>query len=749
LVTNHPYLLAEKNILNAGAQMVMKGAAGAACTAAFALLVALPAQAQTNPNAIEEIVVTAQQKRKQVVSDGSIGVLGNKIALETPFNVTTYTAQLILDQQSETLGDVLKNEPTVRTTFGSGNQSELFVIRGFPLAGDDVSIDGLYGVTPRQIVSPELYENVQVLNGANAFLFGAAPSGSGIGGSINLIPKRAGRTLMRATASYGADGVFGGNFDLGMRFGQNDMFGARVMGVFRKGDTPIDRERREARVAGAGFDLRSERVRASLDFGFEDQRAYEPRPEVQLAAALTTVPRVPDSTANYAQPWTFTKLRDVYAINRYEVDITRDWMAYVSGGFRDGREEGDYSTITVTNPATGAATQSRLFVPRRDHNRSAQSGVRGKVTFGGISNELNLGGSINYTENRNAYAFAAYPAALRASCGSAATAVCTNLYNPVLVDKPPNGTVGGNLSDPPPVAKTLFRSLFFSDTIGILDDRVLLTAGARRQFMKIDNFDRNTFARTAHYSAAQTTPVVGLTVRPTEDLSIYANRIEGMAQGPTAPVNANTLNPGQVFPPFTSTQYEIGVKYAVHGLTATVALYQTTQPNAFNKPTPTPGNPNATTFVVEGEQRNRGVEVSFNGELTDQLRFIGGLTYNNAEQMKTLNGLNNGKKAVGVPDYQVNLGFEAVLPFLPAATLTGRVVYTDSQYLNVTNTQKLPSWTRFDIGMRYVLVADTHPVTLRLSIENIDDRRYWASGFGGYLVQGQPRTIKASTTFEF
>jgi len=39
-----------------------------------------------------------------------------------------------------------------------------------------VSIDGLYGVTPRQLVSPELYESVQVLNGASAFLFGAAPA---------------------------------------------------------------------------------------------------------------------------------------------------------------------------------------------------------------------------------------------------------------------------------------------------------------------------------------------------------------------------------------------------------------------------------------------------------------------------------------------------------------------------------------------------------------------------------------------
>jgi len=78
-----------------------------------------------------DIIVVAQQAQKQVVSDGTIGVLGNKDALSTPFNVTRFTAQLILDQQSETIGDVLENDPSVRTTYGSGNQSELFVIAAF------------------------------------------------------------------------------------------------------------------------------------------------------------------------------------------------------------------------------------------------------------------------------------------------------------------------------------------------------------------------------------------------------------------------------------------------------------------------------------------------------------------------------------------------------------------------------------------------------------------------------------------
>ena len=712
--------------------------------ALWALACVAPAQGQDS----SEIIVTAQQRQKQVVSDGVVGILGAKSALETPFNITSYTAQLVLDQQSETIGDVLENDPSVRTTYGSGNQSELFVIRGFPLSGDDVAIDGLYGITPRQLVSPELYSSIQVLNGASAFLFGAAPGGSGIGGGINLIPKRAEKTLVRATASYSADSLFGGNIDVGTRFGSEDMFGIRVNAVYRDGDTAVDHDQRSVRVVGASFDARHGAGRFFLDFGYEDQRASWTRPTVRLATGIP-VPDAPAANSNYGQPWTFTKLRDLYALTRIELDIAKDVMLYVAAGFRDGKENGDYSTLTVTNAATGAATGGRLLVPREDNNESGQVGIRGKAHFLGTSHELNAGASANFTENRNAFSFGTFPVGV--GVPTARTSFFSNLYDTPIVAAPVNSTLpaaGGDLADPPRVTSRELRSLFASDTIGIADDRILVTVGARRQNLIVDAYNRGSHARSQHYSEAVTTPVVGVIVRATETLSFYGNRIEGLSQGPVAPITANTLNPGEVFAPFRSVQYEVGAKVGIHGLTGTLALYTTKQPSSFSAPTPTAGNPNALTFVVDGKQRNRGIEVSLNGEPTDWIRLIGGFTVNDAKLTRTLGGLNDGKKAVGVPDYQVNLGVEVVPPFLPDATLTGRIVRTGDQYVDVANTQELPSWTRFDLGIRYVVVADRHPVTLRLSAENIDNRRYWTSAFGGYLLQGQARTIKASATFE-
>src|SRR3546814_8390505 len=119
--------------------------------------------------------------------------------------------------------------------------SEQFVVRGFNLFGEDIAIDGLFGVTPRQLVSPELYEQVQILNGASAFLFGAAPGGSALGGTVNLTPKRAkDRDTNRLTANWLSAKHFGGAFDFGRRFGTDGAFGGRINAAFRSGEIGID-----------------------------------------------------------------------------------------------------------------------------------------------------------------------------------------------------------------------------------------------------------------------------------------------------------------------------------------------------------------------------------------------------------------------------------------------------------------------------------------------------------------------------
>ena len=201
------------------------------------LLGAAPALAQQQdaPTTLSDIVVTGSQVALppayaggQVARGGRVGLFGALNAMDTPFSSTSFTEKLARDQQARSVGDVLQNDPAVRLTKGFGNFQELYVIRGFPVYSDDMTYNGLYGVLPRQFVAAELLERVEVFRGATAFLNGAAPGGSGVGGAVNLVPKRAGDApLNRLTAGWeGGDQIYAAA-DLSRRFGQDGDWGLR------------------------------------------------------------------------------------------------------------------------------------------------------------------------------------------------------------------------------------------------------------------------------------------------------------------------------------------------------------------------------------------------------------------------------------------------------------------------------------------------------------------------------------------
>ncbi len=718
-------------------------ALGLSASAAM-LAVAMPAAAQEEASA-DDIIVTAQRNNQtQVSGGGNVGVFGTKAAEDIPFNIRSYNEALILNQQPDSLGEVLENDPTIRTALGFGIAGEVFVIRGFDLSSDDVGFDGLYGITPRQIVAPELVSSVQVINGASAFLNGAAPGGSGIGGSVNILPKKAERNVIRGTLGYTSASHFSGAIDVARRFGANDEWGLRINASARRGDIAIDDEFHSSYVLGATLDYNSGPLRAALNLNYQRLNQTYWRGQVGVGAFI---PRVPEADTNYSQPWSQILTKDYFGAFSLEYDLSDAAMLYAKVGARDGREDQTTASITVANAVTGAATGAGSYVPREDNNESATAGIRIKLEGGGVSHEINAGAAMSWQVNRNAYDFDF-------------VGYATNLYNPVVAPRPaPNQFVGGDLDDVFPIGRNRLSSVFISNTLGFWDDRILLTGGLRLQEIKSTSYSYANGARTGGYKESAVTPVLGLVVKPTQGLSLYANRIEGLIAGSTAPATYDhdnqpltpplpVVNGGAALPPVKSKQYEVGGKLSVGRFNAGLALFRIDKPNAFVDPV-------MIVYGNYGTQRNKGVEITLDGEPVDGLRIISGLTILDAKLRRTEGGLNEGNDAVGVPELLANANVEWDLPFLPELTLVGRVVHTGKQAANATNTLELGSWTRFDLGARYVALLGGTPLTLRFNVDNVADKRYWAtaynafSAFGTRLLQGGPRTFKASASVEF
>ena len=234
----------------------------------FLAMSALAQPAATVPNAgeatLDEVTVKASADASaeglskpfaggQVARGARIGVLGTQDYMDTPFQTTAYTQELIANQQAQSVADVLKNSPSVRQARGFGNFQEVYVVRGYTLFSDDIAYNGLYGMLPRQYVASQFFERVEVLLGANAFLNGAAPGGSALGGSVNLLPKRASNEpISQVSAGIESGGQAYVAADISRRFGPDQSTGIRLNLARRDGDTVIDREKRTLGMAGLG-----------------------------------------------------------------------------------------------------------------------------------------------------------------------------------------------------------------------------------------------------------------------------------------------------------------------------------------------------------------------------------------------------------------------------------------------------------------------------------------------------------------
>ena len=703
-----------------------------------------PVYAQTEKNNnddIEHITVDASQVELrdsfaggQVSRGGRAGILGNLDMMDSPFASTNFTADIIREQQARSIADVLQNDPVVRVAKGFGNFQELYVMRGFPVYSDDMTYNGLYGVLPRQYVAAELSERVEVFRGASAFLNGAAPGGSGLGGSVNIVPKRAGDDpLNRVTLGYESQGHWYGAADVSRRFGDDSQStGVRANFVQRGGETSIDNQDRELSVAAIGIDHDSDNFRLSLDLGYQDHQVDSPRPAVTPGSAI---PEAPDSDTNFAQEWTYTNERQFFGAVRGEYDFTDNITAWAAYGFRSGEEDNVFANPRQAE-ANGDFSAYRFDNVRNDEIRSGEVGLNIEFKTASVGHTIITSASTFSLESENAYAFSDF------------SGFAGNIYNPVTATMPDaDFFIGGDLSNPLITEKTDLSSFALADMISFNDGKVLLTLGGRVQNIETRTFDYNTGDELSGYDESQFTPVVGIVYKSSEQVSYYANYIEGLLPGEVAPASSGgepIENAGEVFDPYSAEQIEVGVKYDAGQYGGSLSVFNTSKQSSIVEDN---------VFSTDGEQQNQGLELSVFGMPTSNLRVLGGFTWLDAEMTKTQDGTLDGKTAIGVPDLQANINLEWDVDALPGLTVDARAAYTSKQYASADNSLEVDASNRFDLGVRYSFFAGMTDITLRARVDNVFDNNYWASvgGFPGsnYLVLSEPRTFRLSASFNF
>lgn len=254
------------------------------------------------------------------------------------------------------------------------------------------------------------------------------------------------------------------------------------------------------------------------------------------------------------------------------------------------------------------------------------------------------------------------------------------------------------------------------------------------------------FGQTGDYDESKVTPNYSFIVKPLSGLTTYLTYSEALEQGQIVPGSGTVTytNAGEILPPFVSTEYEIGVKADVNGLLLTAAAFKidkALQYAVFDSST------NAYTYVQDGRQVHKGIELTATGNVSDGLRIYGGLTFLDAEVTKQeADPRLVGKRPVNVADKMAKLTAEYDLPFVPGLTVTGGVYYVGNQAADALNTAFVPSYVTEDIGLRYRTRLPTgQEAVMRLNVSNLTDESYWINN----ISTGLPRSVAFSTQVKF
>ena len=354
-----------------------------------------------------------------MATGGSLGLLGNRSVMDTPFNQTNYTAQLIENQQARTIRDVLMNDPSVRVIQAAGGGADSLFIRGFYYDSGDFGLNGLYGIAPYYSIGANFIERVEVFKGPSAVLNGMTTGGTGVssggavGGSINLITKHAPDIdITRLTSTYVSKSQFGGHIDVSRRYGEHKEWGVRLNSTYSNGNTPWNRQTDEFGNVVLGLDYRGENARMEVDVGYQADNLNPPLRFFGLfRRRRRSFRRRRRPGLNFQVPWAYYAPTDFFSTVRGEVDVT-DWVtAYAAFGYHDSNINYVYPSPTITNARAGSLNIAsghsswvacgRVRSPER--RRSKRSQARRAFGRTSIPVPINHAVNVNYSINDRTY----------------------------------------------------------------------------------------------------------------------------------------------------------------------------------------------------------------------------------------------------------------------------------------------------------------------------------------------------------
>jgi iron complex outermembrane receptor protein len=706
----------------------------------LALSITLAAAAAHAQDAtLDTVTVVGQETTDYQAKKAAVAGFDNAPLLDTPASVAVITEARLKDQQARLLSEVLKNDASVGDSYAPVGYYENFVIRGFALnPASSYKINGRT-ITGEQNVALENKQQVEVLKG----LAGLQSGVSEPGGLVNYVSKRP-ENVRSVTVSTNEQGERYLATDVGGWLGTEQQVGVRINLAHEDIRSYVEHADGKRDFASLALDWNiSPNALLQLNAEYQD-REQRSVPGYQLLGGTEVPHHVSPKDLLAYQSWSNpVGIRSLNLDGLFEYRFNDAWKASFSAS-RSRVVIDDYSTFAWG--CYGAASCANTAVPNHfsaegdydisdyrspddtRRNEEAQAALNGQFDTGFLKHDLTFGTTafrrlVDRRTSVNAY------------IGEG------NIYQPSPVLEPYDGPLGHTYRR----LDSRQYGLFASDRISFNEQWQTILGG--RQVRLDEETYNQAGATTRHTQRSVFLPQVALIYKPRPDTSLYASYSKGLSLGGEAAWFSS--NAEEVLPPTTSRQLEVGVKRDFQRLSLTAALFQITQDLQYNRP----NDDGTITFVQQGKQKNVGLELSANGHLTSDLQVSASVAAIRARISGSGTDDYDGHQAINVPKLRASLHGDYSIPGVPGLALLGGVQYSASKYANREATVKVDDYAVFDVGGRYSTKVGDYATVLRLTVDNLFDKRYWRdvgeSAGDGYLFLGAPRTARLSATVNF
>ena len=739
-----------------------------------------PVPAQQKPAPVTTTVIVHGEVEDNYLPESiNVGTLEGGELKNTALSASVVTRDLLNDQVSRLLSDVIQNDASVGDDYVPVGYYGNYQIRGFPIdLATGFEVNGMT-IAGEQDVPLENKEAVEFLKGIAGVESGVASAG----GLVDYVSKRPANIQALDFATDHRGSAYGA-VDLGHLFGDRKQVGARV-NLAGERIVPYMNDTDGWRAVGAGAADWKLNPATIFKGDFEYQHKAERDGSGYQLLGGTTLPdidRIYRSTMVGDQPWGAADIYDTFNTNaRLDHTFSPSWLAFAAASFSHSLIQDNviYAYGSSLDPATylpncpdAPDAPEYFFCPDGTYgiydyrnpgelriDGEAEALLTGHIKTGAITQDITAGGSFFL---RSVYEPGFYSATDPYSPdgvvqdGAVYTYVGSqNIYQAIAALPPP-----GDPNSLEPTYETAGPRRLWEDSrqsSGVIQDRVhlpgriQLIAGGRYDSLRDHNYSLWATDPTTPPTITDKPvwlPQFAVTYNPVENLTLYSNYGVMLSLGPQGPFW--TDNGSQFLAPFFTRQAEIGAKYEPgQRILLTAALFQMHAPFFY----PESDGAGGFIFVSQGRETHDGIELNAEGKAANWLRLNGSAAAMNAVSTGTGTPSFDNKQVINVPHLHANVFADLTVPHVRGLHLMPGWSYTSRKEATRDDAVSVPSYNLFNLGARYTPGGEQGRVTFHIYADNIANKRYWSdtgASYGDTFVWlGAPPTVRLDAHYTF